>query len=207
MARKGRTRAAAVALVLVLGTFVPRPTLAATIVPVSGGAGALTLAQAIVADPTTLVSASFSAHPAPATELADGTLATATAIGATTITINVTSECAFAVTGGLNEDLILGFESLTVTAAGAVSAGQQTLQVTATLQVHTTGEFAEQTVADCSPSLPNGTSNALSFFPTAGSTFAILTSGDVLLADDANTAVDSGFDLQGPNVRGDTDLT
>ena len=53
---------------------------------------------------------------------------------------------------------------------------------------------------------PNGTSDALSFFPTNGSTFGILTTGDVSLADDANTAEDTGVALGGLAVRGDTDL-
>jgi Ca2+-binding RTX toxin-like protein len=54
---------------------------------------------------------------------------------------------------------------------------------------------------------PHGTADApLSFFPTADSTFGILTTGNVELADDPNTAASSGEDLSGPNVRGDTDL-
>src|SRR5262245_26336974 len=60
---------------------------------------------------------------------------------------------------------------------------------------------------------PSGTPNAvaesataLGVFPTAGSTYTILTSGDANLADDANTDPDSGADLGGGNVRGDTDF-
>jgi hypothetical protein len=53
---------------------------------------------------------------------------------------------------------------------------------------------------------PNGTSDALSVFPTNGTTFGILTSGDVNLADDANSSGSSGADLNGGNVRGDTDF-
>ena len=53
---------------------------------------------------------------------------------------------------------------------------------------------------------PNGTSDALSFFPTNGTTFGILTSGDVNLADDANSSGSSGVNLGGGNVRGDTDF-
>ncbi len=53
---------------------------------------------------------------------------------------------------------------------------------------------------------PNGTSDALSFFPTNGTTFGILTSGDVNLADDANGSGSDGADLGGGNVRGDTDF-
>jgi len=53
---------------------------------------------------------------------------------------------------------------------------------------------------------PHGTSVALDDFPTNGSTFAVLTSGDASLADDANTSPGSGVDLNGPNVRGDSDF-
>jgi uncharacterized repeat protein (TIGR01451 family) len=60
---------------------------------------------------------------------------------------------------------------------------------------------------------PEGTPNAvadsatsLGGFPTNGSTYAIMTSGDPLLADDANSAGNSGADLNGPNVRGNTDF-
>ena len=52
---------------------------------------------------------------------------------------------------------------------------------------------------------PNGTSDALSFFPTNGGTFGILTTGDVNLADDANSAEDTGVADGGLAVRGDTD--
>src|SRR5262245_62142622 len=60
---------------------------------------------------------------------------------------------------------------------------------------------------------PEGTPNAvadsgsaLGGFPTAGGTYAILTSGDANLADDPNSSGSSGEDLGGPNVRGDTDF-
>jgi hypothetical protein len=46
----------------------------------------------------------------------------------------------------------------------------------------------------------------LSSFPTAGGTFAILTSGNAQLADDPNVAIDSGTDNGGGAVRGDTDF-
>lgn len=45
----------------------------------------------------------------------------------------------------------------------------------------------------------------LSSFPTNGSTFAILTSGDAELADDANLSESDGKNLGGGNLRGDTD--
>ena len=53
---------------------------------------------------------------------------------------------------------------------------------------------------------PNGPYNApLSFFPTVGNSFAILTSGDFNLADDPNTSESSGANDGGASVRGDTD--
>ena len=45
----------------------------------------------------------------------------------------------------------------------------------------------------------------LAGFPRHGETFALLTSGDAELADDPNTAPNSGVDDGGPNVRGNTD--
>ena len=56
-----------------------------------------------------------------------------------------------------------------------------------------------------------GTPNAvgttpLSSFPTNGPTFAILTTGNANLADDPNSAPNSGLDTGGANVRGDTDF-
>ena len=53
---------------------------------------------------------------------------------------------------------------------------------------------------------PNGTADCLSWFATHGSNFGILTSGDVNLADDANNAQDSGADLGGASLRGDSDF-
>ncbi|MEO6579058.1 MAG: Ig-like domain-containing protein [Candidatus Limnocylindria bacterium] len=58
---------------------------------------------------------------------------------------------------------------------------------------------------------PDGTPNdvyasELSFFPTHGSTFSILTSGDASLADDANVSESSGASNGGGNIRGDTDF-
>ena len=52
---------------------------------------------------------------------------------------------------------------------------------------------------------PNGVSDALSFFPTNGSTFGIMTTGDVGLADHANSSGSSGVDNNGGNIRGNTD--
>ena len=54
---------------------------------------------------------------------------------------------------------------------------------------------------------PNGTADVqLNAFPTHGSSFGILTTGDVQLADDANGSSSSGADDAGGNVRGDNDL-
>jgi hypothetical protein len=58
--------------------------------------------------------------------------------------------------------------------------------------------------------VPGGTPHAVSDtpltrFPTRGSTYAILTTGDAALADDPNGSDSSGVDLGGPNVRGNTD--
>lgn len=58
---------------------------------------------------------------------------------------------------------------------------------------------------------PSLASNAVSTtglagFPTNGDSYALLTSGAAELADDANTASDSGFDMGGAPLRGDSDL-
>ncbi len=47
---------------------------------------------------------------------------------------------------------------------------------------------------------------ALTSFPTDGSTYSILTSGDATLADTPNSSGGSGADIDGPSVRGDTDF-
>jgi Bacterial Ig-like domain (group 1) len=62
---------------------------------------------------------------------------------------------------------------------------------------------------------PNGTADSsLSSFPTHGTTFGILTTGNVAFADDPNANVpdapggldDTSANLNGPNVRGNTDF-
>lgn len=54
---------------------------------------------------------------------------------------------------------------------------------------------------------PNGVADSpLSFFPTHGSTFGIMTTGDVNLADTPNASGSSGVNLGGGNVRGNTDF-
>lgn len=52
---------------------------------------------------------------------------------------------------------------------------------------------------------PNGVGGVLSSFPTNGSTFGILTSGDVNFADDPNTSGSSTANNGGGPVRGDSD--
>jgi len=58
------------------------------------------------------------------------------------------------------------------------------------------------------PGTPNGIGSAgtLNQFPIHGSTFSILTSGDVNLADDPNTSGSSSANLGGAPVRGTTDF-
>jgi uncharacterized repeat protein (TIGR01451 family) len=58
-------------------------------------------------------------------------------------------------------------------------------------------------------SAPNGVADsgsALASFPTDGSTYAIMTSGDVSLADDADNSESSGANAGGENVRGNSDF-
>jgi hypothetical protein len=53
---------------------------------------------------------------------------------------------------------------------------------------------------------PHGTGDGLPGFPRAGSpNFTLMTTGNVLFADDPNTEESTGLDLFGPNVRGDSD--
>jgi hypothetical protein len=47
----------------------------------------------------------------------------------------------------------------------------------------------------------------LAGFPTAGRTFAILATGNVLLADNANSSPSSGSNAGGPTIRGSRDVT
>jgi len=86
-------------------------------------------------------------------------------------------------------------------ATGATALASAMVANTATLSA---ASFAEHPPAETP--LPNGTSDALSFFPTNGTTFGILTTGDVNLADDANELTNSGANLGGGNVRGTSDF-
>ena len=54
---------------------------------------------------------------------------------------------------------------------------------------------------------PNGTADSLTTFPTDGPTFAIMTSGDVQLADDPNASGSSGADLSPSAARGAFDVS
>jgi uncharacterized repeat protein (TIGR01451 family) len=69
---------------------------------------------------------------------------------------------------------------------------------------HSPGSIAGASFVAIPPTgTPHGTANApLDGFPTDGATFAILTTGDASLADQPNSAGDSGADDAGGNVRG-----
>lgn len=55
--------------------------------------------------------------------------------------------------------------------------------------------------------VPNAIADsALAGFPRNGPNYGILTSGDPNLADDPNSSEQSGLDLNGPSLRGDTDF-
>jgi hypothetical protein len=53
---------------------------------------------------------------------------------------------------------------------------------------------------------PNAVADRLSFLPTAGPNFAILSTGDATIADDPNGSGSSGANDGGPNVGGNTDF-
>ncbi|HEV8420848.1 MAG TPA: hypothetical protein VGR13_05790, partial [Actinomycetota bacterium] len=48
--------------------------------------------------------------------------------------------------------------------------------------------------------------SSLASFPTDGSNYGILTTGDANLADDSNSSGSSGATDDGPNIRGNTDF-
>ena len=99
---------------------------------------------------------------------------------------------------------------------GPQSPGIQTITPTANAGDLAAAIAADQSVVtgaafDAVP--PSGTPNAvadsgtsLGGFPTDGSSYAIMTSGDANLADDPNDSTGSGADDGGPNVRGNTDF-
>jgi Ca2+-binding RTX toxin-like protein/pimeloyl-ACP methyl ester carboxylesterase len=53
---------------------------------------------------------------------------------------------------------------------------------------------------------PNAVVDELNVFPSHGSDFAVLTTGDATIADDPNTSESSGSNNGGPSVRGNTDF-
>jgi uncharacterized repeat protein (TIGR01451 family) len=64
-----------------------------------------------------------------------------------------------------------------------------------------------EAVTECGSASPNDVSTTpLTGFPTASSSYSILTSGDAALADDPNSSTGSGAALGGQNIRGDTDF-
>ncbi len=83
--------------------------------------------------------------------------------------------------------------------AGAETLAEAMVAAPATLQ--------EATFYSIPPSgTPHGTSNNLSFFPTDGDNFGIMTTGNASFADTDNTASSSGEDIGGEHTteRGDT---
>jgi hypothetical protein len=102
--------------------------------------------------------------------------------------------------------------ALTLLASGAVTADaaitpQATAPPIAQAIVASAPTLVSSSFASLPPAgAPNGTANApFGSFPTNGSTFGILTTGSVALADDPNNFGDDGLDDQGDNVRGNTD--
>ena len=102
--------------------------------------------------------------------------------------------------------------ALTLLASGAVTADaaitpQSTAPPIAQAIVASAPTLVSSSFAALPPAgAPNGTANApFGSFPTNGSTFGILTTGSVALADDPNNFGDDGLDDQGDNVRGNTD--
>jgi hypothetical protein len=94
--------------------------------------------------------------------------------------------------------------AITVTPVSSDGAGATALAKTIVADQST---LTSASFASVPPSgTPNGTADSLSFFPTNGSSFGILTSGDVSLADDPNTSEFSGADDGGSSVRGTSDL-
>jgi len=86
---------------------------------------------------------------------ATGTLLSDVAAGATSVTVNVTSACPFAATGGLTWQLRFSTPLTTaiahIQAASAITAGQQTLQTSPVPYDHPAGETVTQVIADCGP--------------------------------------------------------
>jgi uncharacterized repeat protein (TIGR01451 family) len=94
----------------------------------------------------------------------------------------------------------------TITPVEPTPAGARTLADAMTASEGLVTDAGFETVPGSDVALAHGTSDALNEFPTNGPTFAILTNGDVNLADAPNEDEGSGMDLLGGNARGNTDL-
>jgi hypothetical protein len=112
---------------------------------------------------------------------------------------------------------VAGFMGIAVAAYAAIVPVTNNAAGAATLAAAISANPAIVTSATFVAVPPAGTPHAvadtpLGSFPTNGSTFAILTTGNAQLADDANIAPNSGVDLNGgnstdgPHVRGNTDF-
>ena len=97
-----------------------------------------------------------------------------------------------------------------VLAASPASAVVTTTSNPDLLSAALAGAGANITAASFDELPPTGTPHAVSTSPLAGSptegpSFAVLTTGNAALADDPNSSANSGADLGGAPVRGDTD--
>lgn len=94
--------------------------------------------------------------------------------------------------------------------ASAAITSQNATGITTALRAATTGTTTASFVTVPPDGTPNGVGNSpLAGFPTEGSTFGILTTGDVNFADDANTEPNTTADDHGDNgdvARGNTDF-
>lgn len=104
---------------------------------------------------------------------------------------------------GLLALTVLGVAGAAITPTTNDAAGAQ--QIAAAIAVDPTIVTGASYLA-VPAGTPNGVEDSpLSFFPTDGSTFGILTTGNVLFADQPNTSGNTGQNLGGGNVRGNTD--
>lgn len=92
-------------------------------------------------------------------------------------------------------------------AGAAVDTAASALDIAQAISV----DASRVTAASFDALPPGGAPKALSdvpltFFPTDGASYAILTSGDAALADDPNASGSSGASAGGGNLRGDTDF-
>jgi hypothetical protein len=96
-----------------------------------------------------------------------------------------------------------GFAQLAPVTNDAAGAAALAAAMAANPGVVTGASFVAVPAAGTPHAVHNG---PLSSFPTNGSAFAIMTTGNAQFADDPNLAPNTGQDLAGNNVRGDTDL-